>query len=80
MQVEKKSRFDSRVSSYVFNRDTDFVGKGEMGTAVRAFKHGNLQMPVVLKIIRQAKLSADPKLNKWMRREIAVHRELSKKQ
>ena len=60
----------------MFNRETDFVGKGEMGTAVRAFKHGNLEMPVVLKIIRQSKLT-DPMRNKWMKREISVHSQLT---
>jgi len=48
-----------------------------MGTAVRAFKFGNLERPVVLKIVRQSKLVDDME-KKWMRREIEVHSELTK--
>ena len=53
------------------------MGKGDMGTAVRAYKYGNFNLPVVLKIVRKTKL-LDDRWNRWMRREIEVHRALNK--
>lgn len=72
-------RFDSNVNSYMFSSKRDFLGKGEMGTVVRAYKHGNLtQKPVALKIVRKEKLTGHKgKFKKWMCREIKVHEKLT---
>lgn len=49
-----------------------------MGTVVKAYKHGNLaSKPIALKIVRKEKFKKHPKFEKWMHREIKVHKYLS---
>ena len=52
-------RFNSQLGHYKYNKEVDFVGRGEMGTAVRAFKYGNFDCPVVLKIIEKSQLTSE---------------------
>jgi hypothetical protein len=69
MVEKKKPRFDSHVNCFYFCSERDFLGKGEQGTVVRAYPHGDLRSkPFALKIIRKAKLTG--KFLKWMYREI----------
>ena len=64
-------RFDSHVNDYFFDSERDFLGKGELGTVVRAYKFADLEStPYALKIIRKSKL--DIKFHKWVQREITI--------
>ena len=76
--VEKKGRrFDSHVNDYFFDSERDFLGKGELGTVVRAYKFADLEStPYALKIIRKSKL--DKTFHKWVQREITIQQDLTK--
>lgn len=75
--MSQERRFDSRVRNFYFSSVRDFLGKGEQGTVVKAYRHGDVRsMPVALKIVRKSKLTG--RFRKWMHREIEVHSELSK--
>ena len=65
------------MGKYYFNSKDDLLGKGELGTVVRAYPRGNMcGQLVALKIIRKVSVSSI-KYATAMKQEIYVHKKLS---